>query len=849
MWDFTGSRSSRVDATINQYPGTRVSLAPAKWVWLPSERTLPNTVVLFRRAVDIVGTPSAASIELTAESRYRLWVNGELLQFGPAPADPRWPDVDTVDLSSVVAEGRNEFIVEVLYYGHGDGTWVMGTPGLIARGQIQADDQLAIATDESWECRVDRARTPVRPKRWFLRALQEVYDQRRAAEDERRPWHRARELDCEADQPAICSDYPDYLAASAPQKPAACFLRRRQIPPLDTSAVAYASPLYADRISWNGDPEDWYDYRVPNLFEFGAELSVDPAVEIPAAASERDAAVVTYDLGAQIVGWPLIDVEAPEGTIIEISLQEGHDPRKTHWLDTHLFRWIRYICDSGRRVFETFEYDSVRYLQLHVRSNCDVVRVHSVGVRQRRYRFGAELSVATGDRGLARLFDACGNTVMNAVQETLVDCVGRERQQYAGDVSHEMPRFLITAYDEYLHPRRYLRTYSEGVTSFGYFMDTWPGVDRTIRVPQRMMGLTNWGPILDHSVGFVFDSYNYYFYSGDLESLAEVYPAICAFIEYLSDSLPYTEIFPVEGLGIPSVWMDHQAYQLQRHKQCAFNLYVVAMLRHAFAPLADAIGDDGNAHGARMMAQRVLDATIKRFWSDDHGVYVANLPWLVEEDETRMCDRSLATSLLFDLCPGGTSRTSLDYLIEMPPVVGRSYVPNQMWRHQAIAKAGRTDVLLKEYRSVWAKMRSVVDNQTVSEHWSVRPDSADQYSHNGVVPLMILFSEIAGIKPTEVGFVEYEVRPQLADLKSLDLTYHTPFGPIEFSSRLRGGSHTITIDTPRGCSGTMRVAKDARADASLIPESFLENESAGESSYSLTDGDRLEITIPATLQR
>jgi hypothetical protein len=32
--------------------------------------------------------------------------------------------------------------------------------------------------------------------------------------------------------------------------------------------------------------------------------------------------------------------------------------------------------------------------------------------------------------------------------------------------------------------------------------------------------------------------------------------------------------------------MDHNAYQHQRHKMCAFNLYAAAMLGHALAPLA-----------------------------------------------------------------------------------------------------------------------------------------------------------------------------------------------------------------------------------------------------------------------
>ena len=36
-------------------------------------------------------------------------------------------------------------------------------------------------------------------------------------------------------------------------------------------------------------------------------------------------------------------------------------------------------------------------------------------------------------------------------------------------------------------------------------MDSWPGWDRMVRVFERQLQMTAWGPILDHSIGFVFD--------------------------------------------------------------------------------------------------------------------------------------------------------------------------------------------------------------------------------------------------------------------------------------------------------------------------------------------------------
>ncbi len=109
----------------------RVTLDPAKWIWLPSERTLPNTFVLFRKEILLTEKPARAVGWLTADSRYRLTVNGQRVQWGPAPCDPRQLDVDPFDITALLRPGKNVIGVEVLYYGIGEGTWAAGKPGLL----------------------------------------------------------------------------------------------------------------------------------------------------------------------------------------------------------------------------------------------------------------------------------------------------------------------------------------------------------------------------------------------------------------------------------------------------------------------------------------------------------------------------------------------------------------------------------------------------------------------------------------------------------------------------------------------------------------------------------------------
>src|SRR4051794_17207863 len=118
-------------STPDRWRPHKLNLAPARWIWLPCGRVLPNTFVLFRREIELPANPVRAIAMITADSRYRLTVNGQRAGWGPAPSDPRQLDVDSIDLTPLLRQGTNVIGVEVLFYGSGDGTWPGGKPGFL----------------------------------------------------------------------------------------------------------------------------------------------------------------------------------------------------------------------------------------------------------------------------------------------------------------------------------------------------------------------------------------------------------------------------------------------------------------------------------------------------------------------------------------------------------------------------------------------------------------------------------------------------------------------------------------------------------------------------------------------
>ena len=189
-----------------------------------------------------------------------------------------------------------------------------------------------------------------------------------------------------------------------------------------------------------------------------------------------------------------------------------------------------------------------------------------------------------------------------------------------------------------------------------------------------------------------------------------------------------------------------------------------------------------------------------------------NLPWLAEEKHPRFCDRSLATAILFDQCPDNRHEASLRMLADCPPEMGFSYPCNAGWRLWALAKGGRADVIVSDLRKRWATMQSVKLNNTLQEDWSAQPDSGQQWSHCAVVPLYIAMQGLAGIRPLTPGFGRAELRPQLADLDTLELTAHTVRGPLHFAARGVMGNRELTLEPPPGCQAELVLRRQETVD-------------------------------------
>jgi len=798
-----------------------LDLSPAKWIWYPAGRTLQNTFVLFRKDIVLDKKPHKAIGWILADSRYRLFVNGKRIQWGPAPSDPRWQEADPIDLTAFLTEGKNVIAVEVCFFGSGDGTHPMGKPGFILNLDM---DQEKLVTDASWDCFLAKSWRPGQYKRWFLRSLQEEFDARLYPygwdtsdfkPDEN--WTKAILVSQDGKEPSVCNSSSEYVWEIFGDKQLS-EIRKRSIPTMrefDFHATTLEESMW---IHWKRPAEDYFDLLVSDAFE-----TIDKPITRSLGDGEWEispqgnyAAALTFSFPEQGVGWPHFTIDAPEGTIVELLVHEAHQKGGPALINSHFNSWSRFICKEGINHFETFDFESFRWLQLHIRNFNRPIKIASVGMRRRIYPWKSEPTIVISDDTIQHVVNAAVNTLFNCAQETLVDGMARERQQYSGDGSHQLHAVIQTLGDITL-PYRFVNTFSQGLSIDGYFMDSWPAWDRLARTVERQMHLTGWGPILDHSIGFCFDAFHYYMYTGDLQGLKEVYPRRLSFFSYLYKLTDKSEhLVPVENLGMCSVYIDHEAYKQTKHKQLALNLYIVAMCRNALSTLCQAFGDTQKADEINQYAADILQGCIQKFWDKEQQVYVNNLPWKDEEGEIRYCDRSLATALIFDLCPNGETAKALNLLEQSPAEMGVSYPCNAVWPLWALVKYRKINTVLSDLREKWGNMSSVWANNTLQEFWQAYPDEGSQWSHCAMYPLITLNQGIAGVHPLKPGCERIKMEPQLGDLEHIRFDVQTPKGAIQFSAQGIKGKRELRLQIPESLSIELRLDKREKVDLPLL---------------------------------
>ena len=120
----------------------------AKWIWTRESIFNTNQFVSFRRNFEYSG--GEIELQITADSRYTVWINGKYVQFGPIRSYPNHYGYDRFSIKNHVVKGENVLVVLVNHFGISTFHYLLQAGGLLFR--IFKEDG-EVFSDSSCRCR------------------------------------------------------------------------------------------------------------------------------------------------------------------------------------------------------------------------------------------------------------------------------------------------------------------------------------------------------------------------------------------------------------------------------------------------------------------------------------------------------------------------------------------------------------------------------------------------------------------------------------------------------------------------------------------------------------------------
>jgi hypothetical protein len=689
------------------------------------EGTLLNDVnqwTCFRKRFHLDEAPGHAVARIAVDSKYWLWINGELVIFegqlkrGPTPNDSYY---DRVDVTKHLRKGSNTIAVLLWYWGkHGFSHKSSGKAGLLFDAEV---DGHSVLSDASWKAMVHPA----------FEHTGEPHPNFRLPESNIR---------FDAQQDMLNWQHPDFDDSAW------------------LAAAEYGLPPCAP---WN----QLIERPIPLWKDFGLKDYVN-AAELP-KVSDGSTIKAKLPYNAQIT--PYLKVEGPAGKLIDLRMDNyrGGGPPNVR---------AEYVSGEGLQEYESLGWMNGHEMHYTIPAG---FKIHALKYRETGYNTEFTGTFECDDDFLNRYRQKALRTLYVTMRDTYYDCPDRERAQWWGDMVNEMGEAFYA-----LDPRS-AHLAKKGILELA----NWQRDDDTIFSP---VPAGNWNRELPmqmlNSVGY-FGFWTYYFYTGDLETLRAVYPAVKRYLSLWQQG--------ADGLVVPRnggwLWGD---WGENKDMKILFNSWYYLALKGQLN-MAQAVGEGGDVPGIEARMRSIEQNFNQTFWNgkeyrspgykgqtDDRGHALAVLSGLAKPEQYDAIRQVFRTQ-----------EHSSPYM--------EKYVGEALY-----AMRFEDDALARTKK----RFREMTDHPytTLWEDWRIGGSGGGTINHAWCGGALTLLSQYgAGVAPVTPGYGTYQVLPQMGPLKHIKTTVPSVKGNIDVELLRKPNFFSINLVSPDGTMAMVGIPKNS----------------------------------------
>jgi hypothetical protein len=467
----------------------RLSIPPEA-VWIGSEHPFDLHEVYLRfRSPDSwkpAHLPQNAELFITADSRYKVWINGQFVARGPARGYPESQTVDRLDIKEQIRPRENVLAVLVYQPGYSHFAYVhRGAAGLLA--YLVCDGEVVLPTDTNWRVSRDESYSSLVPRVSIYGSGVEERDLYRAEQGRQESGRRESAWQ---DAGFDDSDWSEArLVAAAGGSPWTTFRRRglpflkeRELPAtlVEAGRGPHSNP---DRLDPHQDLRQAWQAVEPAAIDEDERGGFTTEGWFSPRLAMGEAAYWLYDLGRDFTcqGWAEIDGAAGRERL-SISYAEKMRHGRIVLPDPQNYCRVRltdrFKLRPGSQVAETFALRGGRYLlwQLVGPTGADFrFRPHA---RVAEYPLTVTRPLLASDEASSELLEGivrlCETTMRACLQDGFVDCVWRESSQWLGDaLPQSLALWAMT--DDFRPIKQILEMAAQGAYPDGILPSVVPG--------------------------------------------------------------------------------------------------------------------------------------------------------------------------------------------------------------------------------------------------------------------------------------------------------------------------------------------------------------------------------------
>ncbi|HPT78229.1 MAG TPA: family 78 glycoside hydrolase catalytic domain [Candidatus Atribacteria bacterium] len=764
-------------------------MAPSKgktayWIGVPEEAYQATGISVSRRKNETayfrtefnLNQQASLQLRISANSRYRLWVNDIPVNSGPLKGDRYYHYYDVLDVSEHLRVGHNILAVKVVAYpayesgaarNQGPLSVVTngGGPCLMVEGVCKARNGRAVADittgHDNWTVSLDEAiQWAVFSETHWMGAMEHV-DGRKLpsgwtnSKSPEGQWFNAERLWPAAGNPS------DNAYGIIPPYP----LHERPVPLLYETRRLFKQQVPSKNAGRQGI--------------FFPSLDKESPVKLAASSKYR----IILDAGELTTGYFRLPVFGGSGSRIAIRYAECFVQDK----GGELVKGVRddesgiihghedvYLPSGREEIYEPFWFRTFRFVQIDIDTGSEPLYVKPPVYLETGYPLDVKSSIHSSDEWANGIWDISLRTLKRCMHETYEDCPYYEQLQYAMDTRLQI-LFTYMVSGDVRMAQKAMRDLHSSLLPNGLLQSRYPSNEPQV--------------IPTFSLYFIMMVEDYYWQTGDTSHIRQYRAAIDGILEWFSGKIGRFGM--IEDLGYwPFVdWVEGWARGVPKAAlkgpATIHNLLYVAGLQSA-ARLNELTGRTYMAEEYLKRARDILTAIEENCWSNRHGLFKEG-PGISEFSQ-----HTQAFAVLTGLVKGKRAKSILKKCFAVDNIYTCSYAM-RFYLLRALEAAG----LYERSIGVWDSYRKLLEDHLTTcpeDDIMVRSDCHGW----SALPLYEFTRCILGVSPLLPGWEKIQIKPHTLDLNDCSGSVVTPKGIVRVSWTNKRGVFSIQGTAPEG---------------------------------------------------